>query len=83
MIYPLSVVYSQGGVKFPTGGILVQSREPASASSNVMEVSRSGESPGPTVRVRMEENTPKLHSCSLVTLKISGELPRQFFIHTP
>lgn len=43
---------SQGGVKSPTGGI-PHKGQPASAC--YCRVSRSGEIPGPTVKVRMEE----------------------------
>ncbi|EOS95731.1 hypothetical protein ETR_06695 [Erwinia tracheiphila PSU-1] len=48
--------YSQGGVKFPTGGksALLKARERFGPSGP--KVSRSGVIPGPTVRVRMGEN---------------------------
>ena len=45
---------SQGGVEFPTGG-KGRNAKPASAPE-VREVSRSGVTPEPTVRVRMKEN---------------------------
>ena len=49
--------YSQGGVKVPTGGIPDLSGEPASAFADWRrKVSRSGETPEPTVTVRMEED---------------------------
>ncbi|MDQ5988384.1 MAG: hypothetical protein CSYNP_04144 [Syntrophus sp. SKADARSKE-3] len=48
--------YSQGGVEFPTGGIPVDSGKPASAPASRQGVSRPGETPGPTVTVRMEED---------------------------
>lgn len=52
-----SSVLSQGGVRFPTGGIPEElSGEPASASASRRRVSRFGEKPKPTVRVRTKEN---------------------------
>ena len=51
----LSLPCSQGGAKFPTGG-MGPDPEPASAPDTGSGVSRSGARPGPTVKVRMEEN---------------------------
>jgi len=55
---PIYILNSQGGVKFPTGGVFVFSVEKADepASARCIEVSRSGEKPEPTVIVRMREN---------------------------
>ena len=50
---------SQGGVKFPTGGIWVKSQEPTSAFRKEGS-SRAGETPAPTVIVRMKENVALL-----------------------
>ena len=48
---------SQGGVKFPTGGMWAKPHEPASGPGHSdLGVSRSGERPEPTVTVRMEES---------------------------
>jgi hypothetical protein len=49
------MTYSRGRVKFPIGGNPDYLGKPASALF-LMEVSRSGENPEPTVTVRMEEN---------------------------
>jgi hypothetical protein len=58
--------YSQGGVQFPTGGIPGSPGSPRALLPSRKEVSRSGERPGPTVTVRMEEdravNTYRTHS---------------------
>ncbi len=54
---------SQGGVKFPTGGIPLTGK-PASACFTG-RVSRSGEIPEPTVKVRMEENE-QVATCAAV-----------------
>lgn len=48
-------ICSQGGAKFPTGGMRAMIRKPASGPI-VRGVSRSGERPEPTVTVRMKEN---------------------------
>ncbi len=60
--------YSQGGVKFPTGGIKVRPLSPRALASFYREAgtSRSGEMPEPTVKVRMEENAmyqARRHRC--------------------
>ena len=47
--------YSQGGVKLPTGGMKVDPLSPRAAFL-LESVSRSGETPEPTVTVRMKEN---------------------------
>lgn len=58
---------SQGGVKFPTGGIWICLsacvQQPASArlAARPAGVSRSGEMPEPTVTVRMKEIAQHLH----------------------
>jgi len=48
--------YSQGGAKFPTGGMSLAKSKDKPASARFVEVSRSGEMPEPTVIVRMREN---------------------------
>jgi hypothetical protein len=53
----VGAAYSQGGVKFPTGGIPVLIRGARERSFMIVkEVSRSGEKPEPTVTVRMRED---------------------------
>ena len=52
--YKLGDERSRGGVRFPTGGKCADAHKPASARG--CGVSRFGETPKPTVIVRMEEN---------------------------
>ena len=57
---------SQGGVKVPTGGICTLTQQPPSAwclALANLRVSRSGEMPGPTFTVRMQETATVLTSC--------------------
>ncbi len=62
--------YSQGGVKFPTGGMWETPR--ARERLPIGRVSRSGEMPEPTVIVRMKENAER---CVPVRRMVSRVMP--------
>ncbi len=61
---------SQGGVKFPTGGMRAMTRKPASGFGSSGVTSRSGERPEPTVKVRMKENVQRAASARLLVIAL-------------
>jgi hypothetical protein len=68
--------YSQGGVKFPTGGMQGKTLRARERNSRKELVSRSGEMPEPTVIVRMKENAAfsGVSPLSVVVIALGGRV---------